>query len=102
MEKIISIDIYGQNFKFKAESEIGNVNQIEKIVKDEVAKAVDGLIKGKGGGNTFIAVMVAALNIASEFIEINCLKQAMIGDLEQKINSLNLAISSSKIVSSIL
>jgi cell division protein ZapA (FtsZ GTPase activity inhibitor) len=70
VEQHVTINLFGQPYTFKAEAEDKNAQEVADILVKEVAKVQSQQAK-ESPGITHIAILViAALNIASENIEI--------------------------------
>ncbi|HUV50233.1 MAG TPA: cell division protein ZapA [Anaerolineae bacterium] len=70
MEQLLTIELFGQPYKFKAESEITEAKEVAALLVKEVAK-VETQQSGQTSDITRLAILIAAaLNIANENFEL--------------------------------
>ena len=66
MEQLVTIEIFGRPYTFKAESEATKAKEVVDFLKREITK-VETQQSGKSPGITKLAILIlAALNIANE------------------------------------
>lgn len=66
MEQLVTIEIFGRPYTFKAESEATKAKEVVDFLKKEITK-VETQQSGKSPGITKLAILIlAALNIANE------------------------------------
>lgn len=70
MDKIITIELFGQQYSFKAESGVSNANEVADLLIQEVANVEKQLSKSTTKMNKVTILTLAALNISSEFIDL--------------------------------
>lgn len=70
MEQLVTIELFGQPFTFKTQSEGSRAKEIADYLAQEVAR-VENLQANKSAGTNQIAIMIsAALNLAQENLEL--------------------------------
>lgn len=70
MEQLITIEIFGKPFTFKAEAEAERAEQVAEFLKKEIIKA-EAEHPGKSSEAAKFAILIlAALNIANENLEL--------------------------------
>ena len=73
MEKIVTIELFGEKYSFKAESGVANAGEIANLLTKEVASIEEQMSVNALNMNKISIVTLAALNIISEYVE---MKQA--------------------------
>lgn len=69
MEEIVTIELFGEKYSFKAESGIANASEIANLLTKEVA-SVEEQVSGSALNMNKISILaLAALNILSEYVE---------------------------------
>jgi cell division protein ZapA (FtsZ GTPase activity inhibitor) len=70
LENIITIELFGQQYSFKAEEGVPDANEVADLLMKEVAN-VEKQMSGKNSKINEITILtLAALNISSEFIDL--------------------------------
>lgn len=69
MEKIISIELFGQTYNFQAESNPEKAQEVADLLKKEVTKAEKEHKAGSQPVSRFAILLSAALNIAHDSID---------------------------------
>lgn len=69
MEQHVTIEIFGQPFTFKAESDVANAQEVADYLANEVAK-IETQYPSKTSVAKLTTLMLAALNIANENIKL--------------------------------
>ena len=69
MEKIISIELFGQTFNFQADSNPEKAQKVADLLKKEVAKVEKEHKKGSQPVSRLAILLSAALNIAHDSID---------------------------------
>lgn len=70
MEEILTVELFGETYKFKTDADPGEAEGIVRTIVDEVTRA-GGEMKGPLTENRkFIQLLVATLNIAKELAEV--------------------------------
>lgn len=70
MDELITIELFGQKYTFKAESGVRNAEEIVDLLSSEVAIVERQIDKNSMGMNKITILTLASLNITSEFIEL--------------------------------
>lgn len=84
MEQLVTIKLFGRPYTFKAESEVAQAKEVADFLVDEVAK-VEGRHTNKASDITKLAILIsAALNIASEHIELKKNHSALLRGISEK------------------
>jgi len=68
LEQLVTIELFGQPYTFKTESDITNAKEVADYLVKEVAK-VETEHSSKSSVTKFATLILAALNIANENIE---------------------------------
>ncbi len=88
MEQLVTIELFGQPYTFKAESEITEAKEVAESLVKEVA-LVETQQSGKASDITKLAVLIsAALNIANENFELKRNYSELIQKLSERSASL--------------
>ena len=84
MDRIISIKLFDQAYRFKAEAGVAEVEQVAHHVVDAVEKArASAEMPSK-----LDAVILAALNIANDYFEIKRDREEMVKEIELRSEAL--------------
>lgn len=84
MDRIISINLFGQSYRFKANAETAEIEKIAEYVVREVEKAkASGDLPSK-----LDAVILAALNIASEYFESQRYRERLVKEVDRRAKAL--------------
>ena len=70
MEQLITIELFGQPYKFKSASDTGNAQEVADVLVKEVSRIQDQQSKETPGITQIAILILAALNIANENIEL--------------------------------
>ena len=69
MEQLVTIELFGQPYTFKTESDITNAKEVADYLVKEVTR-FETQHSSKSSDTKFVTLILAALNIASENIEL--------------------------------
>lgn len=69
MEQLVKIELFGQPYTFKTESGITNAKEVADYLVKEVTK-FENQHSSKSSGTKLVILILAALNIANENIEL--------------------------------
>lgn len=69
MDNIVTIEVFGETFRFRPESETVDSNRIAEHLKATVAEAEEQFEAGMHGKNKLAILLMAAMNISKEFHE---------------------------------
>jgi len=95
LEQLVTIEIFGRPFTFKAESEVARAKEVADFLKKEVTKA-ESQYSGKSSDITKFAILIlAALNIANENLELKMSLSNMLRDISERSASLIRALDAS-------
>jgi cell division protein ZapA (FtsZ GTPase activity inhibitor) len=86
LEQLVTIDLFGQSYTFKTDSEVFKavevadflVKEVEKVESQHPVKALDV--------TKFTILILAALNIANENFEIKRNDSEFLNDISQRLN----------------
>ena len=82
--RIFTIELFGQKHSFEADAEDAQIEKIVRYVVDQVEKAkASGEMPSK-----LDSVILAALNIASDYFKIKQGQQALLDDLDRRCKAL--------------
>ena len=88
MEQLVTIELFGQPYTFKAEPEITEAKEVAESLVKEVAK-VEIQQSGKASDITKLAILIsAALNIANENFELKRNYSDLLQELSERSASL--------------
>ena len=84
MDRLISIELFGQAYTFRAS---GQVLQPEEVV-DYVAGQVEKARAAAEAPSKMDTVILAALNIANDYMEMRGSRQDLVRDIDQRCRNL--------------
>lgn len=67
MEQLVTIEIFGQPYTFKSESEVDEAKAVADFLVSEIEKVEDELSGQSAQINKKTVLIIAALNIANEY-----------------------------------
>ena len=70
MEQLVKIELFGQPYTFKAESEVKNAEKVADYLVKEVSKVTAQQSRQSSNINKLAVMILAALNIANENMEL--------------------------------
>ena len=70
MEQLVTIELFGQPYTFKAQTAVGKAQEVADILAKEVAKVQTRQVKDSPGITHTAILIIAALNIVNENIEL--------------------------------
>ncbi len=80
MEELVTLNIFGQQFTFKADEAYPHLSEVSVLIENEIGK-VTKQYSGSGSQTSNLAILLsAALTIANENIELKK-KEAALADL---------------------
>jgi len=84
VDRIISIELFGQAYTFKASGGVSQAEEITNYVAEEVEKA-----QAAGEAPSKLdTVILAALNIANDYFEVRRSRQDLVRDIDRRCKSL--------------
>jgi cell division protein ZapA (FtsZ GTPase activity inhibitor) len=88
VDQLVTIEIFGQPFTFKADSNVSKAREVAEYLSKEVSK-VEAQLAGKGGTVDKRAILIlTALNITYELFEYKKEHQALMGELIERSEGL--------------
>ena len=87
MEQLVTIELFGQPYTFKTESDIINAKEVADYLIKEVAK-VETQHSRKSSVTKFGTLALAALNIANENIERKKIYSDLLASISKKSDNL--------------
>ncbi|MDY6989000.1 MAG: cell division protein ZapA [Thermodesulfobacteriota bacterium] len=80
MDRIISIELFGQTYRFQADAGLLHAEKVADYVAEQVKRAAaGGQVPGK-----LDTVILAALNIANEYFEIKTRRDELLRDIDRR------------------
>ena len=70
MEQLITLEIFGQRYTFKADDGLVDPQSVADFLMDEVKKLDDGQTDIAADTNRFVILLQAALNISSDHLKL--------------------------------
>jgi cell division protein ZapA len=80
VDRLISIELFGQAYTFKASGEVSQVQEVANYVAGQVEKAR----AAADAPSKLDTLILAALNIANEYFEIRRSRQELVKDIDQR------------------
>lgn len=88
MDQLVTIEIFGQPFTFKADGHVSKARAVAEYFEKEVSK-VETQLGGKGGAVDKRAILIlAALNITHELLQYKKESQELMGELIERSDGL--------------
>ena len=88
MDEIVTIDLFGEEFRFKPDNQVENPEQVVQYLKKYIKEA-QGLFQNKTSGKNKIAILLlAAMNLSKDFHELKLQHSDLEKDIDNKISSL--------------
>ena len=69
MEQLVTIELFGQPYTFKAESNVTHAKEVADYLVEEVAR-IEKQHPSQSSGTKLTTLLLAALNIANENVEL--------------------------------
>ena len=88
MGQLVTIELFGQPYTFKAEPESGKAQEVADILIKEVVKVQSQQTKETPGITQTAILIIAALNIANENMELKKNYSALLQDISERSESL--------------
>jgi len=86
LEQLVTIDLFGQSYTFKTDSEVSKAEEVADFLVKEVEK-VESQHSLKTLDVTKVTILIlAALNIANEIFEIKRNNPEFLNDISQRLN----------------
>jgi len=88
LDGIVKIDLFGEEFRFKPDSQVKDPDKVAQYLKDYIKEA-EGLFQNKTSGRNRIAILLlAAMNLSKDFYELKQQHSELERDVERRISSL--------------
>ena len=84
MEQLVTIELFGQPYTFRANSEAVKAKEVADLLMKEVAKVQSVQAKETPGITQVAIVIIAALNIANENMELKQNHSELLQDLSER------------------
>ena len=89
MDDIVTIELFGDTYTFKAEDGVGNAKVVADHLIKEVGKVEKQLSGQSSNATRFTLLLVAALNISNEYIELKKSRDDLMKKIADRQESLN-------------
>jgi cell division protein ZapA (FtsZ GTPase activity inhibitor) len=84
LEQLVTIELFGKQYTFKAESEVNKAKEVAELLAKEVSR-VDGQQSGESSATSNLTtLMLAALNIAHQNLELENRYSNFMQDLSER------------------
>ena len=84
MEQLVKIELFGQPYTFKAESEVKNAEKVADYLVKEVSKVTAQQSRQSTNINKLAVMILTALNIANENIELKREQSEFLRDITKR------------------
>jgi cell division protein ZapA (FtsZ GTPase activity inhibitor) len=88
LEKTVTIELFGQPYTFKANSEVTKAKEVADLLVKEVARVEDQQPDQSPNISKLTILMLAALNIANEHMELKRNHSKMLRDIAERTTKL--------------
>lgn len=88
MEQFVTIQLFGQSYKFKSESEATEAEEIAEFLQQEVARVETRLKDQSANMNKLAILLLAALNIVNERFELEKTYSTLLQDISGRSDNL--------------
>ena len=88
MENVITIELFGQPHTFKADSEVAKAKEVADFLVKEVARIENQQSDQSSNMSKLTILMIAALNIANEHMELKRNHSKLLSDVAERTASL--------------
>lgn len=96
MEQLVTIELFGQPYTFKTESDVADAQEVADYLVKEVTK-IETQHSSKSSVTKLATLILAALNIANENIELKKNHSDLLKDISKRstnlMHSLNTAVN---------
>lgn len=88
MDEIVVIDLFGEEYRFQSDNQVGNPEQVAQYLKKYIKNA-EGLFQNKTSGKNKIAILLlAAMNLSKDFHELKEQHLELEKEIENRVSSL--------------
>ena len=70
MEQFITIELFGEQFKFKCDSDVSNVDKVAEFLVEELTKVEHENVNKTLKTQKFTQLLIATLNISNKYFEL--------------------------------
>ena len=84
MEQLVTIELFGKQHTFKAESEANKAKEVADLLAEEVSRIKDQPTGESSAASDFTTLMLAALNIAHQKLELETRYSKFTQDLSER------------------
>ena len=88
MEEIVTIELFGQTHTFKANSEVTKAKEVADLLVHEVSRVEDQQPNQSSNMSKLTILMLAALNIANEHLELRRNHSKLLHDVTDRTANL--------------
>ena len=88
MEEIVTIELFGQTHTFKADSEVTMAKEVADLLVNEVSRIEDQQSNQSSNMSKLTILMLAALNIANDHLELKRDHSKLLHDVTDRTASL--------------
>ena len=88
MEQIVTIELFGQPHTFKADSDVTRAKEVADILVKEVERVENQLVDASSNISRQKILILAALNIANEHMELKRNHSKLLHDVAQRTTNL--------------
>ena len=88
MDEFVTIELFGQTHTFKANSEVTKAKAVADLLVNEVCRIEDQQANQSSNMSKLTILMLAALNIANENIEMKCDHAKLLHDITDRTTNL--------------
>jgi cell division protein ZapA (FtsZ GTPase activity inhibitor) len=84
LDQLVTIELFGQPYTFKAQSEAVKAQKIADILVNEVAKVESDQKDEASSGSQTATLIIAALNIANKNVELKAHYDRLLQDISKR------------------
>jgi cell division protein ZapA (FtsZ GTPase activity inhibitor) len=84
LEQLVKIELFGQPYTFKAESEVKNAEKVADYLVEEVSKVTAQQSRQSSNINKLAVMILTALNIANENMELKREQSKFLRDITKR------------------
>jgi cell division protein ZapA (FtsZ GTPase activity inhibitor) len=89
LEQLVKIELFGQPYTFKAESEVKNAEKVADYLVKEVSKVTAQQSRRSSNINKLAVMILTALNIANENMELKREQSKFLRDITKRSENLS-------------
>ncbi|MCP4673321.1 MAG: cell division protein ZapA [Desulfobacula sp.] len=88
MNEIITIDLFGEEYRFKPDDQVENPNEVARYLKDYIKEAESMFQNITSGKNQIAILLLAAMNVSKDFHELKVQHADFEKEIDNKISLL--------------